>query len=398
MKWLSGTSNRGRFRPCIQERYGLARFSWLSCRKIIKAAKACSAIYLLKKGVRQIMQNTPVNDIGTVPDRDKSGFKDGIWKKITLPAQTKIFRLDNKDAEESEDWKVVSPWWSFVDPCMEDKEGAKGRYEQAVLNGLDMSCMVRYMSAVKLEWNDLNNYVEVRTCCELTAFWGQFAPMSLSNLDKAKYLNKLTLLQSQDADYSSMSDTFFGKKIRPAKLSSWEKVFAASMPRRWEAQYSGGLMGFLEGWQLYIPNLKNDYLAAKGGRPKIFDARTQMNALGEHLQSTLKPSVRRFPRMIKAQYFLNQFGVAELSKDPRLMKMKDTLLKIDSLDPSSNPFPARVSPAIANELRTFVIYADLICKSGTVANNIKEDIKEDGLLAKSFLSGQDEEQVKHLLV
>ena len=340
------------------------------------------------------MPNTPVNDIDTVPDRSKSGFKDQIWKKITLPAGTKIFRLDKEEAAESKEYGVT-PWWSFVDPCMEDKEGAKGRYEQAVLNGLDMSCMVRYMSAVRLEWNDLNNYVEVMTCCELTAFCGEFAPMSLSNVDKAKYL---TLLQSKDANYSSMSDTFFGKKIRPAKLSSWEKVFAASMPRRWAAQYNGGLMGFLEGWQLYIPNLKNDYLADKGGRPKIFDARTQMKALGEHLQSTLKPSVRRFPRMIKAQYFLSQFGVAELSKDPRLMKMKDTLLKIDSLDPSSNPFPAPVSPAIANELRTFVIYADLICKSGTVANNIKEDIKEDGLLAKSFLSGQDEEQVKHLLV
>ena len=344
------------------------------------------------------MPNTPVNDESTVPDRDKSGFKHKQWRKITLPAGTKIFRLDNKDAPEHPDRKLVTPWWSFVDPCMEDKEGAKGRYEQAVLSGLDMSCMVRYMSAVKLEWNDLNNYVEVMTCCELTAFWGEFAPMTLSEPEKASHVQKVTLLQSQDANYSTMDDTFFGK-IKPAKLSFWKKLFAAATGKgKGQAEYRGGPLGLLEGWQLYIPNLKNDYLADKGGRPKIFNARTQMIALGSHLKSTLKPSVRRFPRMIKAQYFLSQFGVAELTRDPRLIKMKDTLLKIDSLDPSSNPFPAPVSPAIANELRTFVVYADLICKSGTVANNIKEDIKEDGLLAKSFLSGQDEEQVKHLLV
>jgi hypothetical protein len=43
------------------------------------------------------------------------------------------------------------------------------------------------------------------------------------------------------------------------------------------------------------------------------------------------------------------------------------------------------------------MYADLICKSGTVTYNIKEQIKDYGLLAKSFLSGQEYEQVKSLL-
>jgi len=341
------------------------------------------------------MPNPPVNDLDTVPDRDKSGFKHAQWRKITLPAGTKIFRLDKKDAEEHPQYGV-SPWWSFVDSCMEDKEGAKGRYEQAVLNGLDMSCMVRYMSAVKLEWNQLNNYVEVKTSCELTAFFGQFAPMSLSDVDKASY--DLTLLQSGDVNYSSMDETFFGK-IAPEKLDDWKKEFAAATDKRkWQAEYSGGPLGLLEGWQLYIPKLKNDYLADKEARPIVIDARKQMIELGRHLKSTLKPSARRFPRMIKSQYFLSQVGVAEVAKDPLLLKMKGTLVNIDSLDPSSNPFTSPVSPAISNELRTFVVYADQICKSGTVANNIKEKIKDYGLLAKSFLSGQDYEQVKHLLV
>jgi len=101
--------------------------------------------------------------------------------------------------------------------------------------------------------------------------------------------------------------------------------------------------------------------------------------------------------MIKAEYLLNKLGVAEVSKDSHLLKLKSCLENIDRLDPSFNPFPAPVPAVISNELRTFVMYADLICKSGTVTYNIKEQIKDYGLLAKSFLSGQEYEQVKSLL-
>jgi hypothetical protein len=318
------------------------------------------------------LANPPVNNEDTLPDRAKSGFKGELARKITLLPGTKIFRLDNEDAPSGT--YGISGWWSLVSPYMEDTEGAKGRYEQAVLNGLDMSCMVRYMSAVKLEWNNLNNYVEVTTSCELTAFFGKFEPMALSSKDKADYINFLNLLKSRDGNYSSMSETFFGGKTR-----------------------RGGLLGLLEGWQLFIPNLKNEYLADKDRRPIVIDARSKMIELGQHLKSTLKPNVRRFPRMIKAEYLLNKLGVAEVSKDSHLLKLKSCLENIDRLDPSFNPFPAPVPAVISNELRTFVVYADLICKFGTVTYNIKEQIKDYGLLAKSFLSGQEYEQVKSLL-
>ena len=131
-------------------------------------------------------QTAPPNDTDKVPDRDISGFKNKITRKIELLPGTKIFRLDNDQADSGQ--YGVSGWWSFVKPHLEDVEGAKGRYEQAVLNGVDMSCMVRYMSAVKLEWNKLNYYVEVTTNCRLTAFFGEFAPMCLSEEVRAPLL------------------------------------------------------------------------------------------------------------------------------------------------------------------------------------------------------------------
>jgi len=332
-------------------------------------------------------QTAPPNDTDKVPDRDISGFKNKITRKIELLPGTKIFRLDNDQADSGQ--YGVSGWWSFVKPHLEDVEGAKGRYEQAVLNGVDMSCMVRYMSAVKLEWNKLNYYVEVTTNCRLTAFFGEFAPMCLSEEVRAQYITELNLLLlSRDELYSSMTPEFFGPENK-SKVH-WQPVDAGP-------KFKGGPLGLLEGWQLYIPNLKNDYLAEKATRPIKIDAKRGMIKLGQHLGSTLMPSVRRFPRMIKSNFFIDKIGELEISKDPRLSKLKSCLIMIDRLHPSDDPFPAPVPTLIAQEIKTFIQYADILNKSTTVPYKIKQQIKDYGLLGKSFLSGQDYEQVKPLL-
>ena len=107
-------------------------------------------------------------------DSDVSAFK-GTVRAVTLPSGFRLFKLSKGKAEEDAKYGVT-PWWSPVMPYREDREGAIGRYNQAKLNKIDMSSMVRYMSAVCVDWNDLDNYIEVhvRPGVEISAFWGLF--------------------------------------------------------------------------------------------------------------------------------------------------------------------------------------------------------------------------------
>jgi hypothetical protein len=76
---------------------------------------------------------------------------------VALPGGFKIYKLTGDKASQGA--HGVTPWWSSVEPWKEDLEGAKGRYEQAVVNGIDLSSMVRYMSAVVVGWNSLQEYI-----------------------------------------------------------------------------------------------------------------------------------------------------------------------------------------------------------------------------------------------
>ena len=105
---------------------------------------------------------------------DQDAFGAGTVRIETLPAGFQLFKLTAGTAAAGK--YGITPWWNPVKPFKEDYEGALGRYEQAKLNKIDMSAMVRFMSAVCIDWNDLDNYVQVKLNNSCKAFWGTFAP------------------------------------------------------------------------------------------------------------------------------------------------------------------------------------------------------------------------------
>lgn len=164
---------------------------------------------------------------------DVSAFK-GTVRVVTLPSGFRLFKLSAGEAKADPVWGVT-PWWSPVMPYEEDDEGAIGRYEQAKLNRIDMSSMVRYMSAVCVDWNDLDNYIEVQVkpgvqiCC----FWGLFAPQAL-------YANEAKRSADKTATVSATS--------RASKAAGYQD---AVLPEE---------LGALEAWQFYIPGLKDEHI------------------------------------------------------------------------------------------------------------------------------------------
>lgn len=155
---------------------------------------------------------------------DQGGFKK--WRIETLPKGMLLFKLTKGDAPQTQ--YGVTPWWSAVKPFQEDDEGAIGRFQQAKLNGVDMSVMARYMSAVRIDWNDLDNYVQVELLDDAKAFWGTFAPQP----------------KWSDPKYS-LAD------IRARKELEKRVAPGAALP---------DVLGVLEAWQLYIPNLKDEHI------------------------------------------------------------------------------------------------------------------------------------------
>jgi hypothetical protein len=155
---------------------------------------------------------------------DQGGF--AKWRIETLPAGMQLFKLTKGDAPETQ--YGVSPWWSAVKPFREDDEGAIGRYFQAQLNGISMSAMVRYMSAVRIDWNDLDNYVQVELLTPAKAFWGTFAPQP-----------------KWSPESYDLGD------IRARKENEKKVSGNAILP---------DVLGALEAWQLFVPNLRNEHI------------------------------------------------------------------------------------------------------------------------------------------
>jgi hypothetical protein len=130
-----------------------------------------------KEVLRVINSTLTTADFRNIPPGHQTAFGAGTVRVVNLPRGFMMFKLTAGKAPAHATYGIT-PWWSPVKPFMEDYEGALGRYEQAVLNGIDLSAMVRFMSAVCIDWNDLDNFVQVELVDDCRAFWGTFAPPS----------------------------------------------------------------------------------------------------------------------------------------------------------------------------------------------------------------------------
>ncbi len=175
-----------------------------------------------------------IKDFDKIPKGHQDAFNKGSVRVETLPKGFQLFKLTAGRAQSDPKWGVT-PWWSSVKPFKEDDEGALGRFEQAKLNGIDMSAMVRFMSAVCIDWNDLDNYVQVELLDDCKAFWGTFAPQKKFSAAP----------QGKQAQFL-------------AKVKDWQVNRGAELPPD---------LGVLEAWQFYIPKLKDSHIKRGGVIP-----------------------------------------------------------------------------------------------------------------------------------
>jgi hypothetical protein len=177
---------------------------------------------------------------------------------VTLPSQFRLYKLTQyslmnpnsrlpgpeRPGHAGELFNInqtLSPWWSPVFPYREDQLGAIGRYKEAQANQVTMREMVRFASAVCLDWNDLDNYQEVVTLDDIRCFWGTFAPQRM------------------------LSDNPNG----------WQRALDKADQR---GVYVPDTLGGIEAYQFWIPNLTIQYVEERAVIPAH-----DMAALAAHL-------------------------------------------------------------------------------------------------------------------
>lgn len=232
------------------------------------------------------------NDENIIRAEDRTGFK-GAPKVVTIDGPFKLYKLTSDGAPEHLQRKKVTPWWSAVEPYLEDTEGALGRFKQAYLNGIDMSSMVRYMSAVKVEWNKLEKYVEIsiKPGDKVSCFWGEFATIPHNN-------------QPNDVIYQTVRQT----------ISTGLGYQEAALP---------DTLGVLSAWQFYIPNFSDAYIAQGAAGRKQVNAHN-MAALGAHFHFPLGhvSLLGKATEFFKPFYVETNIGMF-MQRNPILKEMDD---------------------------------------------------------------------------
>jgi hypothetical protein len=316
--------------------------------------------------------NSLVNTLNyrELSDNEKTGFKKGEpIKLIKLKSGTRIYRFDEQNAPERNNY--ISGWWSLFDNRFVNQMSAKDIYETACLNEISFSLMTRYFSAVKLEWNDLINYVEVTLQKDVVAFYGQFEPMAISGeadgkgnrLIKAEYdkevaRQKEIAIKNQksinpvktpehlsgllDTDPMKASDMISAWVSTKGSSTHWKINSATGQPfpehvlksdmgngqseKDRLAMLEGMALGLFEAYQLFIPNFDNTY--AGTARTVLKADINNGTALATHFGSTMSiTSVREERKAVLRQIELEKMDkFAKLDNPARsLIQLADRL-------------------------------------------------------------------------
>src|SRR5262249_564631 len=125
-------------------------------------------------------ENLNASDFTRQPDDVRNAFSVNPTPRVVfLREGFELYKLTVAYYGPHQQDAKVSPWWSPLREFEEDKEGALGRFIQAQMNKVDMSVMTRFMAAVRLDWNAMSDYLQVKLKRPARAFWGTFAPQSL---------------------------------------------------------------------------------------------------------------------------------------------------------------------------------------------------------------------------
>jgi hypothetical protein len=299
------------------------------------------------------------------PVKEETGFKKGEpIKLIELPSGTRIYRFDEQNAPERDG--IISGWWSLFDSRFVNQMSAKDIYETACLNEISFSLMTRYFSAVKLEWNDLINYVEVTLQKPVVAFYGQFEPMALSGeadgkgnrLIKTEYDKEVARQKQRNSPYTVKTPEHLSGLLDtdPMKASDMISAWVATKgsSTHWKinsatgqsfpehvlksdigngqseqdrlAMLEGMALGLFEAYQLFIPNFNNTYAGTT--RTVLKADINNGTALASHFGSTMSiTSVREERKAVLRQIELEKLDkIAKLGNPARsLIQLADRL-------------------------------------------------------------------------
>ncbi len=146
---------------------------------------------------------------------------------MRLPAGTRLFKASKYPEEWARD--TLSAWWSTVEKSSENENSAVALFETAKVNQVSFRELIRMISAVPVDWNTLNWYIEIEAKVDLYGFWGQFAPQKGVHATLPQGITA----QPQPAAGGVDSYIDYGDG---------------------QAVYLPALLGGTGAWQLYIPN------------------------------------------------------------------------------------------------------------------------------------------------
>jgi len=179
-------------------------------------------------------------DFQKLPASIRDAFVGSKAAVVELAPGAKLHKLSSYPIPADKN-ASLTPWWSSVDPYKDDELGARGRYLEAKLNQVSMKDMVRFAAAIRLDWNDIENYLEVKLKDGAYAYWGLFAPQpAVTPVDVSKF--------SLDGPMSIFD------------LDKMVTQMCTNAAKRKRAKDAGGYvpetLGGIEAWQLFIPDLK----------------------------------------------------------------------------------------------------------------------------------------------
>jgi hypothetical protein len=182
-------------------------------------------------------------------------------------------------------YPFVSPWWvpvrNFEEATETDSDGSITQaFKDMVFNrasfsgekvdgknvGLSLREFGRFMSAVVLEWNKLNYYVEITLAKDVYSYWGQFEPQAGTELTA----NQARAAWGWTKDES---DEPVRKKVNGNEYIQY--------PNEDELFYLPTHLGGMGAWQLYIPKFEQDDIDF--GKMKVIPS-TDDAALAKHFK------------------------------------------------------------------------------------------------------------------
>lgn len=178
-----------------------------------------------------------------IPAYVKKAFKGGRGRIVTIEACLPLWKLTQYALPDDPNGSVT-PWWSPVNPYREDRLGARGRFMEARVNNVSFSEMVRYASAVRVDWNALTDYQEVTLNVYAKGYWGQYEPQP-------------TMTPDDELEIRGQKTPPTPEQLREIKAANDAKLQALRnkgqyVPMEW--------LGGIEAYQFYIPNIKKSML------------------------------------------------------------------------------------------------------------------------------------------